>query len=199
MLFSSISFLFFFLPIVLILYFGPLRRCRNLVLLLASLFFYFSGEPRFFLVMVGATCSGWLHGFWINAWRGRKHARIPLISSICFSLAPLLLFKYADFFLTAVNGFTGWQIPLLKLTLPLGISFYTFQILSYSIDLYRGKAGLQKSFWRFLTYVSFFPQLIAGPIVRYIQVEKELTARTHTLEQFSNGMQRFLIGLGKKV
>lgn len=199
MLFSSISFLFFFFPVVLFLYFGPLRRCRNLVLLVASLFFYFSGEPHYFLLMVGATCSGWLHGFWIQAWRERKHARVPLISAVCFNLAPLLLFKYADFFIETVNGFTDWNLPLLKLSLPLGISFYTFQILSYSIDLYRGKAGLQRSFWRFLTYVSFFPQLIAGPIVRYTQVETELTSRTHTLEQFANGMQRFLIGLGKKV
>ncbi len=199
MLFSSVTFLYFFLPIVLILYFIVPFRFKNFVLFASSIFFYFAGEPVYSLLMIGASLSGWLHGLWIHAWRGKKHARLPLVSSIVFGLAGLLFFKYTDFFLANINGIFGTSIALLKLSLPIGISFYTFQILSYTIDVYRGTAAVQKSFLDFATYVTFFPQLIAGPIVRYTLIADELGSRTHSVENFAYGARRFLVGLGKKV
>ena len=199
MLFSSITFLYFFLPIVLGLYFAVPFRFKNFILLIASLFFYFAGEPIYSILMVASSLSGWLHGLWIGKWKGQAKAKIPLISSIVFGLAGLLFFKYTDFFLDNINGIFGTSIGLLKLALPIGISFYTFQILSYTIDVYLGKAAVQKSFLDFTTYVAFFPQLIAGPIVRYTQIEAELASRTHSVENFALGARRFLVGLGKKV
>ena len=199
MLFSSITFLYFFLPVVLILYFAVPFRFKNFILFITSIFFYFAGEPVYSLLMIGASLSGWLHGIWIGAWRGRKHARVPLVSSIVIGLSGLIFFKYTDFFLANINCIFGTSISLLQLSLPIGISFYTFQILSYTIDVYRGDAAVQKSFLNFATYVSFFPQLIAGPIVRYTQIAEELGARTHSFENFAYGARRFLTGLGKKV
>jgi alginate O-acetyltransferase complex protein AlgI len=199
MLFSSISFLYYFLPTVLILYFIVPNKFKNTVLLFSSLFFYFYGEPTYVLLMIVSAVSGYLHGLWIEKAKARGGGKLPLASSIFFSLAGLLYFKYTDFFIQNANRLLNTQIPLLKLALPIGISFYTFQILSYVIDVYRGDAKVQKNVLDFLTYVCLFPQLIAGPIVRYTTIEEELKSRKHTLEGFSEGVRRFIIGLSKKV
>ncbi len=199
MLFSSIPFLFYFLPAVLLLYFVVPNAWRNVVLLLVSLFFYFYGEPVYVLLMLGSSLSAYLHGLLIHHFRGRPQAKIFLISSIVTSIALLGWFKYADFAVDILNNVTGLGLPALKIALPIGISFYTFQTLSYTVDVYRGEAGVQRSFIRLATYVALFPQLIAGPIVRYTEVEKELSARTHSVENFAVGIRRFLLGLGKKV
>ena len=197
MLFSSINFLYYFLPCVLILYFLVPTKYKNSILLISSLLFYFYGEPIYILVMLGAILSGYIHGILINKYP--KHKKIFLISSIIISLGALGLFKYSNFAITNINQLLGTNIKLLNLALPIGISFYTFQILSYVIDVYKGKVPVQKNIIKLATYVSLFPQLIAGPIVRYIDVEKELTNREHTFENFSTGITRFCIGLAKKV
>jgi alginate O-acetyltransferase complex protein AlgI len=181
MLFSSISFLYYFLPVVLAVYFCAPRRFKNLVLLLSSLFFYFYGEPIYTILMLASTFSGYFHGLWISRARNSKFAKLPLVSSIAISLGALLFFKYAGFFIKNLNAVFRTEMPILKLALPLGISFYTFQILSYTIDVYRGSAKVQKILLSFATYVTLFPQLIAGPIVRYTTVEKELLARDHSV------------------
>lgn len=199
MLFSSIPFLYYFLPIVVLLYIVVPFKVKNYVLLIASLFFYFWGEKAYTIIMILTSLSGWLHGIFIEKYRGKIGSKIALISSLVFGFAGLVVFKYADFLLTNVNGILGTEIPLLKLALPIGISFYTFQILSYNIDLYRGDAKLQKNPFTFMTYVTLFPQLIAGPIVRYVDVEKELEERTHSFEMTSQGIGRFIVGLSKKV
>ncbi len=199
MLFSSIPFLYYFLPAVLVLYFVAPQKWKNLVLLLASLFFYFYGEPIYVLLMIGSSLSAYVHGLLIHRFRGSIWSKVFLWSSVVTSLLLLGLFKYGDFFLENINQLTGLSIPLLKLALPIGISFYTFQTLSYTIDVYRGDAAVQKSFVRLATYVALFPQLIAGPIVRYTTVEEDLNSRKHTLEGFASGISRFLFGLGKKV
>lgn len=199
MLFSSIPFLYYFLPIVVALYLIVPFKFKNYVLLIASLFFYFWGEKAYTIIMVLTALSGYIHGLFIDKYRGKLGSKIALISSLIFGFAGLVVFKYADFLITNVNGIFGSELPLLKLALPIGISFYTFQILSYNIDLYRGNAKLQKNPFTFMTYVALFPQLIAGPIVRYVDVEKELQERTHSLEATSQGIVRFIMGLSKKV
>lgn len=199
MLFSSISFLYYFLPIVLTLYFIIPNKAKNLVLFLSSLFFYFWGEPVYTLVMVFGAFSGYIHGLLIDKYRGTKKSKIALISSLVIGLGLLGIFKYTDFFIENINNAFKLDINLLKIALPIGISFYTFQILSYTIDLYRGNAGVQRNFLNFATYVVLFPQLIAGPIVRYVDVEKELNKRAHSFEKVAYGITRFTIGLSKKV
>jgi alginate O-acetyltransferase complex protein AlgI len=200
MLFSSISFIYYFLPVVLILYFLVPHKQKNFVLLVASLFFYFYGEPVYSALMVLSSLSGYLHGLWIEKAKSwKKYRRIPLISSIVIAIGVLLYFKYADFIIENVNWLFGKDTSLLRLALPLGISFYTFQILSYTIDVYRGTAQVQRSFLDFSTYVSLFPQLIAGPIVRYTTVEAELNCRTHSWKNCAYGINRFIIGLSKKI
>jgi len=199
MLFSSIPFLYYFLPAVLLLYFIIPNRGKNLVLLLASLFFYFYGEPVYVLLMIGSSLSAYIHGLLIRRFRGKPLSKVFLWSSVITSLALLGFFKYSDFFLENVNALTGLDIRLLGLALPIGISFYTFQTLSYTVDVYRGDAAVQKNFIHLATYVALFPQLIAGPIVRYTTVEEDLSCRSHGLENFSAGISRFLVGLGKKV
>ena len=149
--------------------------------------------------MIAMALSGYVHGLFIDKYRGTKKSKIALISSIIVGLSGLLVFKYADFAITNVNSIFGSNIGLLNLVLPIGISFYTFQILSYTIDLYNGKAELQKNPLNFMTYVVLFPQLIAGPIVRYVDVQRELNSRKHSLEMISYGVMRFVIGLSKKV
>ena len=198
MLFSSVTFLYFFLPTVLALYFLAPRRCKNAVLLIASLVFYAYGEPRLVALMLASVLSGYVHGLLIERFRGTRAGKAFLISSVCFSLAPLLVFKYADFFIGNLNAL-GASLPLLKLALPIGISFYTFQIISYTVDVARGTAKAQRNFIDLATYISLFPQLIAGPIVRYTDVESALHMRTHSAEAVGRGALRFSIGLGKKV
>ncbi|WP_313165203.1 MBOAT family O-acyltransferase [Sedimentibacter sp.] len=199
MLFSSISFIYYFLPMVLLLYFLVPFRFKNLILLVSSLFFYFYGEPIYSILMIASSLSGYLHGLWINKTRKSRYAKIPLICSIAFSIGILLYFKYADFFIENIVWLFGFEIKALKLALPIGISFYTFQIISYTIDVYRGNARVQTNFFNFAAYVTLFPQLIAGPIVRYTTVEQELSQRKHTVTDFSYGVRRFIIGLSKKV
>lgn len=196
MLFASISFLYWFLPAVLIIYFLVPKKGKNFVLLLSSLFFYFYGEPKYLIVMVASTLFTWLFGLWLHRARAK---RLPLVLSISLSLFMLLFFKYTDFFIGNVNGIFGGSIPLLQLALPIGISFYTFQQISYIIDLYRGEAQVQKSLVSYACYVCLFPQLIAGPIVRYTTIAEQLESRSHSLNEVSLGAMRFVIGLGKKV
>lgn len=197
MLFSSISFLYYFLPCVLILYFCTPKKIKNLVLLISSLVFYFYGEPVYIIIMIGSILSAYIHGLLI--YKFPKHKDIFLTMSIMISLGLLILFKYSDFLISNINELFSTNMKLLNLALPIGISFYTFQILSYVIDVYNGKVEVQKSFIKLATYVALFPQLIAGPIVRYIDIENELSNRKHSFENFSLGARRFILGLSKKV
>jgi alginate O-acetyltransferase complex protein AlgI len=195
--------LYYFLPAVLILYFlAPMRggspRWRNWVLLLASLLFYAFGEPVYVLLMIGQILSGWGFGLLIERWRGKPAARWALIGSLVVGLGGLMFFKYTDFFLANISAL-GLSVGALGLIMPIGISFYTFQILSYDIDLYRGRTAVQRNPATFATYVSLFPQLIAGPIVRYADVAAELEHRRHSVEDVAAGARRLVIGLGKQV
>ena len=198
MLFSSIPFAFYFLPAVLVLYFAVPFRFKNAVLLAFSLFFYGWGEPIYLLLMIGSIVAGWIFGLLIGKYRGTPKARLFLIASLVTSLGLLGWFKYADFAVENLNAL-GLQLTLPGIALPIGISFYTFQILSYTIDVYRGNVESQKNIVDFGAYVSMFPQLIAGPIVRYADVARQLKSRTHSLEKASLGVRRFVIGLAKKV
>ena len=195
MLFSSITFLYLFLPLVLAVYLLAPRRAKNAVLLAASLLFYFWGEPKQLPLLVLSALAGWGFGFLLQ----KNKARWPKALSIAVCLAPLLIYKYADFLIASVNSLFGLSIPLTNLPLPVGISFYTFQILSYLIDISRDTAKLQKNPANFVTYIALFPQLIAGPIVRYETIQQELDDRRQTLADVSSGITRFCVGLGKKV
>lgn len=199
MLFSSIPFLFYFLPIVLIVYFLTPKKFKNAVLLLSSLFFYGWGEPKYLILMVLSIVLFYLCGIAIGKSETQKKKKLWLCVSVVISVLLLGVFKYADFFVSNFNAVTGLSVPLLKLALPIGISFYTFQCLSYTIDVYRGEAQMQKNLISFGAYVSLFPQLIAGPIVRYVDVARELENRKHTLDNFTLGLRRFLVGLAKKI
>ena len=199
LLFSTISFIYYFLAAVLLIYFIVPFKFKNLVLLLTSLFFYFYGEPVYTILMLVTTLSSYIHGLLIDKFRGRVWSKVFLWSSVITSIGVLGFFKYSDFFISNVNSIFNTEFGLLGIALPIGISFYTFQTLSYTIDVYRDEAKVQKNFVRLATYVSLFPQLIAGPIVRYTTVEEELSERTHSFENFSYGVTRFIIGLSKKV
>ena len=199
MLFSSVPFLFYFLPAALILYFLVPGRFKNFILLLASLFFYAWGEPKYVLLTLVSIVQGYLFGLLVEKHRGEKASKLFLALSVLVSLGILGYFKYADFFLSSVNAVTGLSLPLLKLSLPIGISFYTFQVLSYVIDVYRGETAAQKSFIDLAAYVSLFPQLIAGPIVRYSDVAGQLRDRTHSVSAAAEGVRRFTVGFAKKV
>ena len=195
MLFTSISFLYFFLPIVIILYFIVPKKFKNFILFLSSIFFYFCGEPIYTFLMIGEIFIAYVGARYLEKHRKKS----ILVSLLAIHIGALGLFKYSDFTINNINQIFGSKIPLLKLALPIGISFYTFQIISYVVDVYRGKVKAQKSFLKLATYVSLFPQLIAGPIVRYETIEKELDSRTSNFENFAYGVRRFVIGLGKKV
>lgn len=197
MIFSSIPFLYYFLPVVLLVYGLTPRGGKNAVLLLFSLVFYGWGEPKYLAVMLVCTALG--YGFGLALGRaGRPGVRKALLAaSVLSSLSFLVYFKYADFFLSNFNALTGASLPLLQLTLPVGISFYTFQILSYTVDVYRGEAQVQKNPIDLACYVTMFPQLIAGPIVRYTDVAEQLKQRGRG--DFQKGASRFLVGLGKKI
>lgn len=196
MLFSGIPFLFYFLPCVLLVYFIVPQKGRNAVLLAASLFFYGWGEPKFLLFMVFSIVQGYVFARLIGRVRRKK---LFLTLSLVLSFALLGYCKYADFFIENFNAVTGLSLPLLKIALPIGISFYTFQIASYEIDVYRGDVAAQHNFIDFAAYVAMFPQLIAGPIVRYRDIAPQLKERTHSLEAAASGASRFAVGLGKKV
>ncbi len=199
MLFSSIPFLFYFLPLVLAVYFLVPWKLKNTVLLLASLIFYGWGEPRYVFLMMASILLFYGCGLAIEKAKTKPWKKVWLTISVVVSVALLCVFKYADFFITNFNAVTGLSVPLLKLALPIGISFYTFQCLSYTIDVYRGDVEAQKNPINFGAYVALFPQLIAGPIVRYIDVAKELNHRTHSMEKFTEGLRRFIFGLAKKI
>lgn len=199
MVFSSITFLYYFLPLVVILYFMSPRGLKNYVLLFASLAFYGWGEPKYILLMLLSIIVNYLLGILIERYSGTILAKVWLITSVVFSLGLLGYFKYVDFFITNMNVITGFSIPLLKVILPVGISFYTFQILSYTIDVYRKNTRAQRNIVYLATYVVFFPQLIAGPIVRYTDIVQALTDRRHTITNIRIGILRFLFGLSKKV
>ena len=199
MVFSSITFLFRFIPIFMILYFVTPRRMRNIILFLGSLFFYAWGEPIYVLLMLFSTLSDYVHGRLIGACRSRRVARGLLISSIVINLGMLGFFKYSDFLIGTVNQLLGSNLPLLKLPLPIGISFYTFQTMSYTIDCYRGEAKVQKNLLDFGVFVTMFPQLIAGPIVKYRDVQDRLHERKADITAISYGCRRFVTGLAKKV
>ena len=198
MLFSSISFLYLFLPILIVYYIVP-TSWRNHVLLVASLLFYFVGEPVYVLLLIFSSLSDYAHSLYIEAHRGEKGAKIALISSIVINLGMLFFFKYTDFLLGAVNGLLGTHIPLTGVELPIGISFFTFQTMSYTIDVYRGDAHAERNLATMATFVCLFPQLVAGPIVRYTDVSRELHERRVTLDGLYLGVRRFAVGLGKKV
>ncbi len=199
MVFSSATFLFFFLPAVLILYFVLPVRFRNAWILTASLLFYFFGEPVYVLLLVLSSVSDWLHSLYIESHRGKRGAKAALISSIVINLGMLGFFKYADFFIGTINSILRTDIPLIGVPLPIGISFFTFQTMSYTIDVYRGRAEAQKNLINFATFVCLFPQLIAGPIVRYTDIQSELERRECSIRKVADGLRRFTFGLGKKV
>ena len=197
MIFSSITFLYYFLPVLLLVYFIVPNKYKNLVLFIASLVFYFYGEPIYIFLMLFTIFVTYICALLMD--KSKENKKVFLIISILISLALLGLFKYSDFFIENVNQIFKTNIALLNLALPIGISFYTFQLLSYIIDVYNGKVKVQTSFLKLATYVSLFPQLIAGPIVRYETIESELENRKHSFDDFSYGASRFTIGLAKKV
>ncbi len=220
MLFSSIPFLYYFLPAVVLSYFAlswlvkrvfclfgaDAERARkadlftkNLILLLFSLLFYAWGEPLYVFLMIATILMFWGSGLGIGCAKTQRVKRLWLVFSVVSSIGLLAVFKYADFFVDNFNALTGLSVPLLRLALPVGISFYTFQALSYTIDVYRGNAQMQKDPVKFGAYVTLFPQLIAGPIVRYVDVARELGNRTHNWDNIVKGLRRFAVGLGKKI
>lgn len=219
MLFSSVPFLYYFLPAVVLAYFliswgveGLFRLggkpalgkkaglfTKNLILLSFSLVFYAWGEPLYVFLMIGSILMFWGCGLAIGKAKNKSGKRFWLCVSIVTSVALLALFKYADFFVENFNALTGLSTPLLRLALPVGISFYTFQAMSYTIDVYRGETEVQKNPVHFGAYVALFPQLIAGPIVRYVDVVRELNGRTHSWDEIALGLRRFIVGLAKKI
>ena len=199
MLFSSIPFLYVFLPATLLLYFAAPRRMKNAVLLLCSLVFYGWGEPKYLLLMLFSIAQGYLFGLLIEKYRGKTRSTVFFWLSVSLSLLLLAYFKYADFFLDSFRAVTGLSVPALQIALPIGISFYTFQILSYVVDVRRGDASAQKNPIDLAAYIAMFPQLIAGPIVRYTDVAAQLRTRTHTRAGTAAGTRRFVLGLAKKI
>ncbi len=200
MVFSSLPFLFFYLMAVLAVYKLSPLKIRNLILLLVSLFFYGWGEPVYIFIMLLSIAVDYTHGRLVERWRENDRlARRAVASSVICNLAILFFFKYWDFFAVNIHALTGIPLPVLGLPLPIGISFYTFQTMSYTIDVYRRDAPVQKNVVTFGAYVTLFPQLIAGPIVQYKSVAEQLEGRREDLEKFVSGIQRFTVGLAKKV
>ncbi len=198
MLFSGIPFLYYFLPAVLLIYFIVPKCLKNSVLLVGSLFFYAWGEPKIVVIMVASILVGYVSGLLIEAFRNKKAGKWILAAAVTIQLGCLVYFKYMDFFIENVNAVFGLSVPLLQIALPVGISFYTFQILSYTVDIYRGEAA-QKNPIDLATYIAMFPQLIAGPIVRYKDIAPQLKERRACTEDIALGIRRFVLGLGKKV
>ena len=200
MVFSSLIFIVYFLPVVLLFYYILPRRFRNLLLFVASLFFYSWGEPIYILLMLFSTIVDYMHGRLVEMYKDNKRlSEFIVISSVIINLTILCFFKYSDFIIRTINGVLGTNLALLKLPLPIGISFYTFQTMSYTIDVYRKEAAAQKNIISFGAYVALFPQLIAGPIVRYKDIADQLNNRRENIDQFAKGIKLFIIGLGKKV
>ena len=202
MVFSSLLFLFVYLPIVLAVYFFAPKTLRNLVLFVVSLAFYAWGEPIYILIMLFSTVVDYTHGLLVEHYKNKhqeKKAKIVVASSMIINLGLLCFFKYSDFLIGNINAIFSAGIPMLELALPIGISFYTFQTMSYTIDVYRGEAKAQRNIISFGAYVVLFPQLIAGPIVQYKTIAEQLNHRKESVPQFTYGVMRFMTGLGKKV
>lgn len=195
MLFSSITFIYYFLPIVLVLYYLAPKRLKNVVLFLSSLVFYAWGEPKYAFLMIGSVLIGYIAGLCMD----KLPRKLVLFVSVGLCLVSLVYFKYTNFLVSNINRMLQIELPLLKIVLPIGISFYTFQILSYIVDVYRGTVEKQRNFLHLATYISMFPQLIAGPIVRYADINEQLTNRRFVSREIADGMMRFGLGLGKKV
>lgn len=197
MVFSSLIFLFLFIPTFLVTYFVfKKRKIRNYVLLLFSVFFYAWGEPIYILLIILSTLANYYFAILIDK---EKNKKLYLVLALIFNIGLIVIFKYNSFFIDIFNNIFNTNIVLGKIPLPIGISFFTFQILSYVIDVYQKKVKVQKNVLFLGAYIVAFPQLIAGPIVRYETVENELTNRKETLEDFAIGIRRFIKGLGKKV
>ena len=197
MVFSSITFLFYFLPIVLVIYYIAPKKYKNVVLLIVSFLFYFYGEPKYIYIMTLLIICTYILG--ICMYRYKKYKTLFLILSIVINIGTLIYFKYANFLIQNINLWLYKKIDFIYVVLPIGISFYVFQLISYIIDVYKEDTKVQKNILKLATYISLFPQLIAGPIVRYKDIEKQLEDRSHTFSKFSLGVRRFIIGLGKKV
>ena len=197
MLFTSISFLYYFLPTLIIIYFITPKKYKNIILLIASLLFYLYGEPKYVFLMIAEIIIAYIGAILIDKYKNQS--KNILITTLFIHIFLLIIFKYTDFIIQSINAISNANIKLLNIALPIGISFYTFQIISYVIDVYNGKVKVQKNIINLATYVSLFPQLIAGPIVRYQTVEKELDDRVHSFNNFAYGIRRFSIGLAKKV
>ena len=197
MLFSSITFLYYFLPILLVIYLIVPNKCKNIVLLIFSLLFYFYGEPKYIVILLLSCFINYIAGILIEKYR--KQSKLILILVVSYNIIQLLYFKYTDFFITNINTIFKTNIGLLRVIMPIGISFYTFQTLSYVVDVYKKEVEASKNFFNFATYVSLFPQLVAGPIVRYQTVADELKSRKYSYKDFANGVRRFTIGLAKKI
>lgn len=200
MVFSSIVFLYIFLPIMLIIYFIVPNKFKNAVMIAASLIFFAWGEIRYIFIMLLLAVMDYICGKKINQyWENKKKKRLFLFIDVSVNLLILFFFKYADFIIGNINNITHLDIPLLHIPLPIGVSFNTFQSLSYIIDVYRGTVKYEKSFYNYLAYTTLFPQIIAGPIVRYENVDEELENKKISIDNFTVGIKRFIIGLGKKV
>lgn len=200
MVFSSLLFLFLFLPAVLTLYYCSPRRMRNCILFLTSLVFYAWGEPVYIIIMLFSTMADYFFGLQLDKPKKTSFQRKMIVTcSIVVNLLVLFYFKYADFLIENINALMGTTIPMTDLPLPIGISFYTFQSMSYIIDVYRGDARAQRNWIDFGTYISLFPQLVAGPIVRYNTIAEQLQNRRENSTMFAQGVRRFIIGLAKKV
>ena len=200
MIFSSILFIFRFLPIALILYYITPQKYKNLILTLLSLVFYSWGEGKYFLIMIASIIIDYTAGRLIYRYKNEiKKKTIVLCISLVFNLGLLFFFKYFNFFIDNINNIFNFAIKGVKITLPLGISFYTFQTMSYSIDVYRGKVVPEKNIINFAAFVTLFPQLIAGPIVKYTDINKEISRRVITKDNVEVGIEKFILGLGRKV
>lgn len=196
MLFSSITFIYYFLPILLIIYFIVPSKFKNLVLLIFSLLFYFLGEPKYIIVLILSCIINYIFSKLIDKGKYRK---LFLVLAVIYNVGQLLIFKYTDFFIDNINNVIGTNIPFMYIVMPIGISFFTFQALGYVVDVYNKKHEPSRNVLEFMTYVCLFPQLIAGPIVRYADVREEMVSRTTSYSKFSEGIKRFTIGLSKKV
>ena len=195
MVFTSITFLYYFLPIVLLIYFITPYKYRNGILLLSSLIFYFYGEPKYILLMIFEVLLAYFSMLIVS----KSNNKLLYILTIIIHILLLCIFKYLNFFTSNINSIFNINLPLSNIILPIGISFYTFQIISYEIDVYKKRVNVQKNLLKLATYIFMFPQLIAGPIVRYSDIEHELDKRKHSFDNFSYGVERFMIGLFKKV
>lgn len=196
MLFSSITFIYYFLPLLIIIYFITNNKYKNLILLIFSLLFYFLGEPKYIVILL-LSC---LVNYYLSKIMHKSNKpKLILLIAILYNVIQLLIFKYTDFFISNLNNFLSLNIPFTYIVMPIGISFFTFQTLGYVIDVYNKKHKPATSLVDFMTYVSLFPQLVAGPIVRYIDVENDLKTRTTSFNKFACGIKRFTIGLSKKV